>query len=130
MTDLASSLDSVAQVFGNGEERAAAEFLLRFLLSHPSTKHVNIGLVKELSGARRPSDKAVLRTLHFLAGESVGILSMKFEYLNDDEEPEDIDDDEARSAVQAGINPFTGEYDPECGRKLLIYFEPTGSLLP
>lgn len=128
MISFSSSLQSLAEVFGDGGELVAAEKTLYFLLEHPTTKHINIGLVRQLTSESSISDQAILRTLQFLAGDSIGILTTKFEFLNDDEEPEDISSDEARNAAIDRINPFSGDFDPECGKKLLVYFEPTGSL--
>ena len=128
MISLSSSLNSLTEVFGDGDERVAAEKTLGFLLDHPNTRHINIGLVRQITRDGSISDQAILRTLQFLAGDSIGILSPKFEFLDADDEPQDISVEEAKIAALDQINPFSGVFDPECGQRLLLYFEPTGVL--
>lgn len=122
----AEVVHSVRMVFGTGAEWRVAQALLAYLDEFPRTKHITFGFVHRLA-PNRFSDSSVVRTLQYLAGEDIGLLQIKFEFLRDEDEPQDITDAEARGVLTASINPFTGHEDPEASKKLLIYFEPKAS---
>ena len=123
MKTRSEAVASVRAIFGRGAESFVADALLSHLEEFPSTRHITIGLVHRLMG-RLVNDQEIVRALQYLAGEDLALLTLKFEYINENDEPEDIDNEEARSVLDNSINPFTGREDLDAGKKLLIYFEP------
>lgn len=120
----------IERVYGDGAELDVAVRLLRFL-SEYGAKHVTLHLVRGLTpGAERGDlDRSIVHVLQYFAGESVGLLQLRFEFVDEEEHPHALDDDEARAALEADIHPLTGVPDPQVRSRLTTYFEPSPAVL-
>jgi len=139
-------LERLDRTFEGGGEGAVARKLLSFLAQHPTTTHITLQLVRQIALERsehgdsavvRPrtqvsptleTDAMAVRTLQYLSAGADGVLEAKFELIEEDREdlaPYVLTDEEVREVMAAGINPISGEYDPDIKRKVVIFFAPT-----
>lgn len=119
-------LTSLQRAFGDGQEAAVANSLLRFLAEHSKTNHISLQLVRQLTpgAADGAFDRAILRVLQFLSGDNARILDLKFEIYGHDDEVHDLTDQEAQIALREQIDPMTGDYDPSISKRVGVYFAP------
>ncbi len=120
---LDNAVASVTETFGYGREREITSCLIDFVINHPSTKHINLQLVKQIANEPDIDDATIIHTLQYLSGERVRILELRFEFIDNDD-PVDITKDEAKNALWGGVNPLTGETDLDSAKKVFLYFEP------
>lgn len=139
-------LERLDRTFEGGGEGAVARKLLSFLVKHPATTHITLQLVRQIAlerferrdgaagnlrnqaGPNLETDAVAVRMLQYLSAGADGVLEAKFELIEEDREdlaPYVLTDEEVRAVVAAGINPISGEYDPDIKRKVVIFFAPT-----
>jgi len=118
--------ERLERAFGRGSERVVAERLIGFLTEHRETSHINLQLVRQLTpdAASGTQDQAILRTLLFLAGDGIALLSTRFEILDAEDHPHGLERQDVKDALSLGVNPLTGERDPEVAAKIHMYFAP------
>lgn len=147
MTTGLQLLDRLDRTFEGGGEGYVARRLLSFLAVHPDTTHITLQLVHQISAepsgtpatqsasAVRSvvSDAVAVRALQFLSAGANNVLEAKFELIEDDREdvaPYILSDEEVRAVLTEGINPISGEHDPDISRKVVIFFAPTVNMTP
>jgi len=120
-------LDEFQRIFGQGPEYEIAQQLLSFLARNADTTYINLQLVRQLTpgGHAGDRDSAIVRTLQFLCGDAVHVLEVGFELFDDEEHAHKLSKDEVRVALEANVNPLTGERDPDIRRRVAMYFAPT-----
>lgn len=126
MSQLDSLLQQLRRVYGDGPEAVVASNLLTFLARFDGTRHVTVPLVRRLCpGAEAGQmDHAIARVLQYLSGDGPALLKLSFEYIDADDVPHTLEDDEARAAIDHRINPLSGEVDEHVRARLLAYFDP------
>lgn len=119
-------LERLERTFGRGSERLAAEKLLEFLTRYDKTTHVSLQLMRQLTPGATSGGKDVeiLRALQFLAGDGISFLEAKFEILDADDHPHELDTQVVRDALAHKVNPLTGDDDPEIAAKIIMFFSP------
>ena len=124
-------LDDIGRIFGQGPEYEIAQRLLIFLTQHADTTYINLQLVRQMTpgGHAGGQDPAIVRTLQFLSGDAVHVLDVGFELFDDDEHAHKLSKEEVRAALEANINPLTGEQDPEIRGRVAMYFAPTAEVM-
>jgi hypothetical protein len=126
----AQLIQRLNRIFGDGVERQVAEAIFEFLVEFPGTTHITISLVRRLTNVNtRVQDAAILRTLQYLAGGSINVLNSQFELMEGDMPPIVLTDDEVGQVLSLGMNPITGQVDPEIKSKVAIFFTPTAEML-
>jgi hypothetical protein len=118
-------LEQLHRVFGGGVERNVAVGLLDYLSRNPGTTHITLQLVRQIAGMKQDDDRAIVRTLQYLAGDGVGLLVTRFEYVDEDDSPHDLTDEEVEAVVKYGVNPITGDSDASVRGRITVYFSPT-----
>lgn len=126
MTTSTELLERMEGAFGHGNEWIVAQCLIGFLTKHAETSYINLQLVRQLTpdAASGRLDQVILRTLQFLAGDGIALLDTRFEILDEEDHPHDLDRQEVRDALSLKVNPLTGESDPEVSAKITMYFAP------
>lgn len=119
-------LERLERTFGRGSERLAAESLFSFLTRYPETTHVNLQLMRQrLPGAASgEKDVEILRALQFLAGDGIAFLETKFEILDHEDHPCELDTQVVKEALAFKVNPLTGDEDPDVAAKIVMFFAP------
>jgi len=127
MEHVAAIIERLTHAYGRGVEREVAERLLSFLSSHAETTHVSLQLLRQMTpGAGSGNlDAEIVRSLSFLAGDSVQVLDACFEFIDESDQPHALTTEEAKDAVTMRLNPLTGEPDPTVPERVVIYFSPT-----
>lgn len=122
-------LASVDRVFGpnSGVEKSVTKSLLDFLSKNPATSHISLQLVRQLTpnSSKGQFDHVILRTLQYLAGDAVGFLDIRFEIIEGDEEPVELEKQVVKEALSMSVNPLTGESDVQIATKIFMFFCPT-----
>jgi len=99
-----------------------------YLLSRPfnQLKHLTYGSLK-VAIKENLSDVDLLKAIQYLSGGRVPILSPHFEFIDEDDEPFDLDNKDIRDAQEKGklVHPGTGEYIENFEDKVVIYFTPS-----
>lgn len=119
-------LERLERTFGRGSERLVAESLFSFLTRYPETTHVNLQLMRQrIPGAGSgEKDVAILRALQFLAGDGIALLETKFEILDLENHPFELDKQVVKEALALKVNPLTGDDDPDVAAKIVMFFAP------
>lgn len=100
--------------------------ILAFIAEHPQTIHIPFSRLREIAREASLSDpEVVARVVQYLTGADTHLLDVAGELVGDDDMPHFLDDEEFSLATTAGINPLTGDVDPELPRKLFVYFRPS-----
>jgi hypothetical protein len=120
-------LEGLSRTFGDGHEREVASKLLEFLAAHSETSHLTLQFVRQLTpGANSGKhDRAIVRTLQYLAGDAIRMLDTKFELIDEYDAVHDLTNEEVNECLKDKVNPITGEFDENIGQKIVIYFCPT-----
>ena len=117
------SEDIVTRVFSgmNFEE------ILDYLMSRPidQMKHLTFGSLK-IAVEERFSDIDMLAVIQYLCGDAVPVLSLHFEFIDEDDHSYDLDNHDLSAAKKEGklVHPGTGEYIENYENKVLMYFTP------
>lgn len=102
--------------------------ILEYLLSRPinQLKHLTYGSLKLAIGENR-SDIHILQAIQYLCGDRASILSLHFEFIDENEQSFDLDDDEVKHAQKTGklAHPKTGENIENFEDQVLMYFTPS-----
>jgi hypothetical protein len=129
MLAAAQILSSLERVFGpsSAAEKSVVKALFAFLSKNPKTSHISLQLVRQIlpNGSKGELDSVILRTLQFLAGDAVGLFDIRFEIIEGDEEPYQLEKHVVKEALALKVNPLTGDVDPQIATKIFIYFCPT-----
>lgn len=98
-----------------------------YLLSHPRNQltHLTYNVLKKSTGI--DSTIEILKATQYLCGERTPVLSLHFEFADENDDFHDLDDDEIRLAKKTGklAHPITGTYIDDYEDKVLIYFTPS-----
>lgn len=121
--DLPSSekvLERVRQLWGVGAEYRFTSATLRMLESDPDAHSIPIAFFVNLARSTGLTDTSVvLRVLQFLSGAEAPIFTVKFEYFGEgDSTPVVLDDAEFEAASARGVNPESGDIDPDIKSKI------------
>lgn len=118
-------LKHIAEVFGDGEESVVAEKVIDFLAAYSTTKHINLQLVRQLTGEQKNAgfDVVIFRTLQCLSGDKIGLLQTHFELIDVNEEIHDISVNDLNS-VKEGVNPITGHEETDIANRVFVYYSP------
>jgi hypothetical protein len=107
---------------------SVCEKIFNYLLSRPvnQLKHLTHGSLKVAIGEYR-SDVDVLRAIQYLCGDRTHVLSLHFEFLDDENNYFELGYDDIREAKITGklVHPETGEYIENFEDKVLMYFTPS-----
>jgi hypothetical protein len=119
-------LERLERTFGRGSERLAAESLFNFLTQYPETTHISLQLMRQRipGAASGRKDVEILRALQFLAGDGIKFLETRFEILDPDDHPQELDLQVVKEALTFKVNPLTGENDPDVSAKIIMFFAP------
>lgn len=118
-------LKHIAEIFGDGEENAVAEKVVDFLAAYSATKHINLQLIRQLTGDQGHGkfDVVIFRTLQCLSGDRIGLLETHFELIDENEEVHDISANDLK-AVHEGVNPITGHEEKDIADRVFVYYSP------
>lgn len=88
-------------------------------------KHITHSRLRDIVG-QEYSDIDLLKAVQYLCGQSVHLLEIKFEFI-DNEYIHQLSKSEVKSAQENGglVHPATGEYLMDFEDKIFIYFEPS-----
>lgn len=120
-------LSKLERVFGKGVESEVTRKLLGHLSRHVETTYINLQMVRQVAFGSDTAehDIEVVRTLQYLSGDGVRILAMGFELLDNTEPPRRLTKEEARVALEQGLDPLTGNFDLTIRRRVSLWFSPT-----
>jgi hypothetical protein len=130
MTTSEQLLERLDRTFEGGVEGVVARKILSFLIEHRETTHITLQLVRQIAFERADpaADAVAVRTLQYLSAGADSVLETKFELIEDGREdlaPYILSDEEVGCVLSEGINPLSGEFDPEIKRKVVVFFAPT-----
>lgn len=98
-----------------------------YLSSRPinQLKHLTLGSLKS-AVKNNYSDIDMLTAIQYLCGDAIPVLSLHFEFIDDNEQSFDLDNLEIAEAKKEGklVHPGTGEYIENFEDKVLMYFTP------
>jgi len=119
-------LERLERTFGRGSERLAAESLFNFLTRYPGTTHVSLQLMRQRipGAASGGKDVEIIRALQFLAGDGIAFLETRFEIIDADDHPHELDTQEVKEALALKVNPLTGDEDLDVEAKISMFFVP------
>lgn len=124
--DIAEVLRRVRDTWGSLRETIVAEAILSFLEQHAAAANIPFATflkVAQLAGCRE--NATVSNVVSYLSGPGVDVLTIKFEMIDDESHVRELEDDEVDGIYERGINPLTGEEDPDIKEKILMFFAPS-----
>ncbi|MFX1715565.1 hypothetical protein [Paraburkholderia sp. A1RO-5L] len=125
------ALAELAQVWGDRPERRVGQIILDLVAENLDSKFLPLSAFFEATNSVRSEEKlTVLNVVHLFSGAAFQLLTLHFEYINEDEDEEKnrvilLDDDAAKAATERAINPVTGETDYELSTKLFMCYAPS-----
>jgi len=69
-------------------------------------------------------DVEIIRALQFLAGDGIAFLETRFEIIDADDHPHELDTQEVKEALALKVNPLTGDEDLDVEAKISMFFVP------
>lgn len=116
----------IREAWPDGEERRLSLSIVQFIADHPDTYHIPYARLQELArAALLKNPEVVPRVIQYLTGADSNLLDIAGELFESDEEPRALDEDEFNLAASEGINPLTGDFDPNLPQKIFVFFRPT-----
>jgi len=98
-----------------------------YLSSRPVSqlKHLTLGSLKN-AVKNHYSDIDMLTAIQYLCGDAIPVLSLHFEFIDDNDQSFDLGNHEIIEAKKEGklVHPGTGEYIENYEEKVLMYFTP------
>jgi uncharacterized beta-barrel protein YwiB (DUF1934 family) len=119
--------------FAEDWEKSTSQFgvcvkIFDYLLSRPfeQLRHLTVGSLQVAIGEYH-SDIDILRIIQYLCGDRTGVLSLHFEFLDENDEYYTLNNEDVKNAKIIGklVHPRTGEYVENFEDKVLMYFTPT-----
>lgn len=119
-------IQRIAKIFGDGEELFASTVLIDYLILNPNTGHINLEFVRQLGSAAgaQLTDKGILRSLQYLSGDSVRLIDVCFELIEDEWRIFDLNQEQVQAARDEKINPITGFDDSEILNRIFMFYRP------
>jgi hypothetical protein len=99
-----------------------------YLLSRPFEQitHLTFSVLRKVIG-KEYSNVEILKVIPYLCGDRVHILSLHFEFVDENDNYIELEDEEVRQAKNTGklVHPRTGEYIEDFENKVFMYFTPS-----
>lgn len=116
---------TIRHAWPEGEELLLSLLILAFIAEHPGTIHIPFSRLLEIAREASLDDAGVVpKVVQYLTGADTHLLDIAGELIGDDDLPHMLDNEEFNLAI-TGINPLTGDTDPELPSKLFVYFRPS-----
>lgn len=131
MEAISNIIAPLLRVFPGGEEADIAQRVLRFVVDHSTTTHIDLQLVRQIvpEAAAGAYDRQILRTLQYLAGDAAKALEVRFEMIRSDDDIIQLEPTDVQEIRQHLVDPVSGEEDPTILERIIIYFSPTDLFL-
>jgi hypothetical protein len=122
------ALAELAQLWGDRPEMRVGRIILDLVAENLDSKFLPLSAFFEATNSVGSEEKlTVLNVVHLFSGAGFQLLTLLFEYINEDEDEVILlDEDEAKAATEHNINPVTGEPDGELSAKLFMCYAPSG----
>lgn len=121
----AETLSYFRTVWAMRPEADVGPAIIEFLASHIESKYLPITaffeIAKQFCGQEKNS---VINVINYLSGSDLNLLKANFELIEEGEILS-LDTEQVTAAKDHGVNPRTGEFDPELADKIFLCFSPS-----
>lgn len=121
----AEAISYFRDVWAERPEAAIGSVIIEFLASHIESRNLPIttffDVAKQYSAQE---NSAIINVINYLSGADLHLLKADFELIENDE-IFFLDSDQVTAAQDKGVNPKTGEFDPEVTNKIFLCFTPS-----
>lgn len=101
--------------------------IVNYVLDNSDISHITNRSLKRAIRYKERNDSKLITVLKYLIGSGVHLLDAKFEYIDDSEEPIDINIEDIRDAEDNDcfIHPTSGQPVENYKDKIFIYYQPS-----
>ncbi|WP_124076304.1 hypothetical protein [Burkholderia gladioli] len=121
------ALAELAHIWGDSPEMRVGRIILDLVAENLDSKFLPLAVFFEATNSERSEEKlTVLNVVHLFSGAGFQLLTLQFEYIDEDEDLVMLlDEGAAKAATEHNINPVTGLQDDELNAKLFICYAPS-----